>query len=142
MFSGRRARPVEVDLIAMEPERCNKCGATSFVPLSEHICDPAAAASYGKSVCIDCLWHGSSTTEELEAIPPGGACKHYDPEYWETSGWQRGWGDAAVMGLPDAIEILRREEAGRVEYLILGRKLRRPVVLGFDKTTGESWGEY
>jgi hypothetical protein len=126
----------------MKPERCDKCGATSFVPLSEHICDPSAVASHGKSVCIDCRWHGSSSAAELEAIPPGGACKHYDPEYWEAKGWKRGWGDAAVMGLPDAIEILRREDDGRVEYLILGRKLSRPVKLWFDKESGESWGSF
>ena len=126
----------------MKPERCSKCGATSFVPLPEHVCDPRAAAAYGKAVCMDCLWHGSSSAEELDAIPTGGACKHYDPEYWEARGWQRGWGDAAVMGLPESIEILRREESGRVEYLILGRKLRRPVKLWFDKVTGESWGSF
>ena len=126
----------------MEPERCDKCGATSFVPLSEHVCDPKAAASYGKTVCIDCLWQGSSSAAELEAIPPGGTCKHYDPGFWEAEGWQRRWGDAAVMGLPEGIEILRREDGGRVEYLVLGRKLRRPVTLWFDKGNGESWGSY
>ena len=142
LFAGRRARPVEVDPIAMKPERCERCGATSFVPLSDHVCDPSAAAAYGKVVCMDCLWHGSSSVQELEAISPGGACKHYDPEFWQAIGWRRGWGDAAVMGLPESIEILRREDGERVEYLILGRKLRRPVKLWFDKGSGESWGSF
>lgn len=47
-----------------------------------------------------------------------------------------------MTGLPDAIEILRREVVGRVEYLILGLKLRRPVTLWFDKESGESWGSF
>ncbi len=126
----------------MRPERCDKCGATSFVPLSEHICDPSTAASHSKTLCIDCLWEGSSSLEELRAIPPGGVCKHYDPEFSQAKGWQRAWGDAAVMGLPEAIEILRREDAERVEYLIVGRKLRRPVKLWFDKKSGQSWGDF
>jgi hypothetical protein len=46
------------------------------------------------------------------------------------------------MGLPESIEILRREDGERVEYLILGRKLRRPVKLWFDKGSGESWGSF
>jgi hypothetical protein len=100
-----------------KPEEKLACG-------SQH-----GTTSHGKSVCNDCLWHGSRTTEELEAIPPGGACKHYDPEFSQAKGWKRRWGDDAVMGLPESIEILRREDAGRVEYLILGRKLRRPVKL-------------
>ena len=59
-------RDRSVDPTDMEPERCNKCSATSFVPLSEHVCDPLAVASHGKSVCIDCLQRGSGSAEEME----------------------------------------------------------------------------
>jgi hypothetical protein len=43
-------------------------------------------------------------------------------------------------GLPEIIEVLRREDGGRVGCLILGRKPRRPVRLWFVKGSGESWG--
>jgi hypothetical protein len=106
-----------------------------------HACDPWYVAAYGKNVCMDCLLHNESTVEELNEIPIGGYCKHLTPEWWESQGWQRKWGDAAVMAWPE-LEILRRDDGDSFRYLILNGKLRRPVEIYAAKDGSDSWGSY
>lgn len=85
--------------------------------------------------------HNASSLEELRAIPKKGYCKHLTPEYWETKGYRRGWGDAAVCAFPD-LEILRKIGNDQVSFLILNGKLRRPVIISFDKETGYADASY
>lgn len=53
------------------------------------------------AICIDCARHdeiaagGSDVT-----IPLRHFCEHWRPEYWETCGYFRDRGDAAVMNGP------------------------------------------
>ena len=65
------------------------------------------------------------TQEEVDSLP---LCEHFTPEFWESQGFQRNWGDAAVMGFP-ILEILKKETASGTEFIILSDKLRRPVHL-------------
>ena len=113
---------------------CHKCGASwkTVACGGNHTCEPYDLATYGKHVCIDCSWHHGSTVEELTEIPIGGYCKHLTPEWWESQGWERGWGDAAVMQWPD-LEILCRHDGNSHRYLILNGELRRPVKISFAK---------
>lgn len=119
---------------------CEKCGA-DWIGKTAHTCDPWQVAAYGKHICIDCLLHHASKIEELTEIPIGGHCKHLMPEWWESQGWQRKWGDAAVVSWPD-LEILRREDGDSFRYLILNGNLRRPVEIYATKDGRESWGIY
>jgi hypothetical protein len=119
---------------------CEKCGVDWFGELP-HVCDPLGIAAHRKHVCIDCTWHRGATLEELQAIPAGGYCKHFTPEWWASQGWERGWGDAAVMAWPD-LEILRREDGDSFRYLILNGKLRRPVEIYAAKDGSSSGGSY
>jgi hypothetical protein len=123
--------------------RCDKCGATwtTVARSGGHTCDPFALAAHGKHVCIDCLWHHESTVEELTEISIGGYCKHLTPEWWASRGWERGWGDAAVMAWPD-LEILCRHDGDFHRYLILNGKLRRPVEISFAKDGSELEASY
>jgi hypothetical protein len=109
--------------------------------MERHTCDPRYVAAHGKNVCIDCLWHNGSTLEELQAIKDGSTCKHFDPLYWEAQGYQRNWGDAAIMALP-TLEILRKEDELSTKYLIIQPQLRRTVEIYIDKKTGYSWGSF
>ena len=61
------------------------------------------------------------------------------PEYWEKRGFVRNWGDAAAMS--PHFEVLRKQESGRVEFVILCPTfLRRPLIIS---TQDESaWGSY
>ena len=119
---------------------CEKCGVDWFGE-HLHVCDPLDVATHGKNVCIDCAWHHETTLEGLQAIPLGGYCRHLTPEWWESQGWQRNWGDAAVMAWPE-LEILRRDDGDSFRYLILNGKLRRPVEIYAAKDGSGSWGSY
>jgi hypothetical protein len=67
-------------------------------------------------------------------------CRHFTPEYWVRKGFDRGWGDAAVMNWP-LLEVLRRQEASRTEFVLLAPYgTRRPVVLYSDDP--RAWGAY
>ena len=70
-----------------------------------------------------------------------GYCKHLTPEWWESQGWHRNWGDAAVMMWPE-LEILRRDDGDSIRYLILNGKLRGPVEIFAAKDGSGSWGSY
>ena len=122
---------------------CRKCGVSwnTVACRGNHTRDPLALAAHGKNVCIDCSWHHGTTVEELTEIPMGGYCKHLTPEWRESQGWERDWGDAAVMMWPD-LEILRREDGDFFRYLILNGKLRRPVEIHAAKDGSSSWGSY
>jgi hypothetical protein len=95
------------------------------------------------TICMDC--NRPDPTEErlleLEAIPEGGTCKHFDPKFWEEKGYKQNWGDAAVGNTPH-LNILRRETENDVEYLILSCHTRRPVEIYMNKKSGYSWGSY
>jgi hypothetical protein len=88
-------------------------------------------------VCMDCSWHNAHPIPE--PTPEDYVCPHWTPEYWEAQGYQRNWGDAAVMHWPE-LEILRKEENGETRFVILApRVLRRPVELYAE---GFGWGCY
>ena len=71
------------------------------------------------------------------------------PEYWETQGYQRNWGDCAVMNWP-VLEILRGEfeRNGRkhIEYVLVGSALHGGYakIPAYVDSSGElqSWGEF
>src|SRR5216683_5241328 len=96
--SSRDGDPVKENWVSW-----HKCGVSWNMVAGggDHTCDPFDLAAHGKHVCIDCLWHHQSTVEELKEIPMDGYCKHLTPEWWASQGWERGWGDAAVMRWPD-----------------------------------------
>lgn len=84
-----------------------------------------------KYICLDCQFHD----EDQEGDFPGGDyCQHFKPEYWEAQGYERRWGDAAVMNWPH-LEILKRvqfEETDhpKTEFVVLApHAARRPVVI-------------
>jgi hypothetical protein len=118
---------------------CDRCGAARVS--EQHVCDPMEVAVYRKHVCLDCILHHASTLEELAQIPVGGYCRHLTPEWWESQGWERAWGDAAVMAWPE-LEILRREDDEQFRYVILNGNLRRPVKIYAMKDGSDSWGSY
>jgi hypothetical protein len=119
---------------------CERCGC-EYNEEFAHICDKWDAASMGKHVCIDCSLHHESTPKELRAIPKGGYCKHLTPEYWEKKGYQRGWGDAAVMAFPH-LEILRKDGEEATEFIILNGVIRRPVQITINRKTGSTGASY
>jgi hypothetical protein len=85
------------------------------------------------SVCIDCLVGGSNIEELKRLESEGYICEHWRPEFWESHGFVRDWGDAAVMNWPQ-LEVLRKElrEQGRIEvtFIVLAPYvLRRPLKL-------------
>lgn len=50
----------------------------------------------------------------------------WDPTEYAKRGWVRAWGDAAMMS--EYFEVLRKEEKGRVHFLVLCPTfLRRPL---------------
>ena len=70
-------------------------------------------------------------------------CEHWTPEYWEADGFQRNWGDAAIMN--EGFEVLRRQNFGdiAVEYVILCPEfLRRPARYYARGSIVHSWGSY
>lgn len=99
------------------------------------------------AVCIDCLLSDDSSGSDPK-IPLGHFCKHWRPEFWESRGYLRNWGDAAVMNWPH-MEILRSEERSddgtQVSFVILAPyAMRRPVVIRAS-TPGSNlhaWGSY
>lgn len=88
-------------------------------------------------VCIDCQYHQPQPS--LSREHPG-YCVHLTPDYWADQGWERNWGDAAVMAWP-TLEILKRRQSDRIEYLILNGELRRPVRL-YVTTSVNGWGAF
>ena len=68
-------------------------------------------------VCLDCNVHSSHAV--LSSIHPD-YCVHFTPEYWVGKGYERDWGDAAVMNWPN-LEILRKEAGQDCEFLVLAR---------------------
>ena len=75
----------------------------------------------------------------------GFICRHWRPSYWESKGFERNWGDAAVGNWP-ILEILRRAGAGRregqrTEFVILAPMfLRRPLIMY--SSDPSAWGSY
>lgn len=101
------------------------------------------------AICFDCQMRDSGqAVADDEMVRPGEFCKHWQPEYWETLGYQRSWGDAAVMNWPH-MEILRREKATdegvEVSFVILAPyAMRRPVVIKSlaPRDWSRAWGSY
>jgi hypothetical protein len=90
-----------------------------------------------KRICLDCSWHDAA--QNLSAFNGHSYCQHFTPEYWESMGYLRGWGDAAVMNWP-GLEILIKSSKSRTEFLILAPfSQRRPVILYGE---GDAWGMY
>lgn len=96
-------------------------------------------------LCLDCAWHKAAPLPT--PIPDDFVCIHFRPDYWVEQGFKRNWGDAAVGSWPK-LEILRKEEGGRVEYVILAPLVtRRPVRIYADRNEANegrqwSWGSY
>jgi hypothetical protein len=102
------------------------------------------------AICMDCALHDQAAMRQVaEGVPAGYFCKHWRPEHWEAEGYQRDWGDAAVMNWP-TMEILRREvrteQGTEVRFVILApHALRRPLMI--EATAGPetrltAWGAY
>lgn len=88
-------------------------------------------------ICLDCNLH--STMPALSSIYPK-YCVHFTPEHWVEQGYERDWGDAAVMNWPD-LEILRRQTAKECLFVVLApHSQRRPVVLHANDP--HAWGSY
>jgi hypothetical protein len=65
----------------------------------------------------------------------------WKPEYWVAKGYQRNWGDAAVMS--PFFEVLRKqdEETGYASFIILCPSfLRRPLSISAKDL--RAWGSY
>ncbi len=101
------------------------------------------------AICMDCLnarfdSNHKASTEDA----PGFICEHWQPEHWESRGYQRDWGDAAVMNWPQ-MEILRKEEVTdqemKVSFVILAPyAMRRPVIIYAKAPDNRiwAWGSY
>ena len=81
-------------------------------------------------VCMDCRFSVGVDAQEEPS------CPHFTPEYWESQGYKRNWGDAAVMMYPDLEILLKLDEHGQAAYVILAPAcgIRRPVMLK------DNWG--
>lgn len=88
-------------------------------------------------ICIDCGWHQKEPS--MSKLHPG-YCVHLTPEYWVEMGYERNWGDAAVMAWP-SLEILRKQQGTRIEFLVLNADMRRPVKLYLDAHVS-GWGAF
>jgi hypothetical protein len=94
------------------------------------------------AVCLDCNIERVSREGPPVELPEGFICEHFQPEYWESKGFKRNWGDAAVMNWP-SLEILRKETATEWIYIILSPfSSRRPVMIYSSKDGKSSWGGY
>lgn len=97
------------------------------------------------AICFDCA--NFETLPVPKPTPDGFICDHFRPEYWEKQGFQRNWGDAAVMQWP-RLEILRKEKSDvngdSVDYVILAPTVaRRPITLHAGSPENlTSWGGY
>jgi hypothetical protein len=77
-------------------------------------------------ICLDCKLHQTSAT--LSSSHPE-YCVHFTPEFWAEQGYERDWGDAAVMNWP-YLEILRQQTAQDCRFVVLApHSQRRPVEL-------------
>lgn len=90
-----------------------------------------------KHICIDCSLHRRREPEDVE----GEYCEHFMPDYWVEQGYQRNWGDAAVMMWPQ-LEILRRSDEDGTKFLILAPAtgIRRPVIIYSEDK--RAWGAF
>ena len=102
------------------------------------------------AVCMDCIVANASHEQDESGNPaPGYFCTHWRPETWVARGYERGWGDAAVMNWPH-MEVLRREEVTdtgtTVIFVVLAPyALRRPLQIGAavgPKEQLKAWGTY
>ena len=100
------------------------------------------------AVCFDCA--NFEALPVPKPTPDGYICDHFRPEYWVKQGYQRNWGDAAVMLWP-RLEILRKETKASgaiqpndlVEYVILAPTIaRRPITIFARGSDIQSWGGY
>ena len=57
--------------------------------------------------CLSCILGQDAPDEDYQLPEDAKFCRHFLPEYWQTKGFDRGWGDAAVMNWPH-LEILVR----------------------------------
>jgi hypothetical protein len=98
---------------------------------------------------MDCLVAAADIDDLRGKEREGYMCEHWMPEYWESKGYVRNWGDAAVMNWPH-LEVLRREtrsaEMAEVEFLVLAPfALRRPLKLFANAEPNQrftAWGAY
>lgn len=89
------------------------------------------------TLCLDCNLH--STSAVLSSIHPD-YCVHFTPEYWVEQGYERDWGDAAVMNWP-RLEILRQQTGQECRFAVLApHSQRRPVELY--SSDPHAWGVY
>jgi hypothetical protein len=88
-------------------------------------------------ICLDCRWHRQQPEMSKQHA---GYCVHFTPDYWEAQGWQRNWGDAAVMAWP-TLEILRKQQGNKIEFLVLCADVRRPVRL-YTEAHVSGWGSF
>jgi len=88
-------------------------------------------------ICLDCKLH--SIGAALSSMHPD-YCIHFTPEYWVEQGYERDWGDAAVMNWPH-LEILRQQTGQDCRFVILApHAQRRPVELY--ASDPHAWGAY
>jgi hypothetical protein len=88
-------------------------------------------------ICLNCNLHSSRVV--LSSIHPS-YCVHFTPEYWVDQGYERDWGDAAVMNWPH-LEILRQQTGQDCRFVILApHAQRRPVELY--ASDPHAWGAY
>ena len=81
--------------------------------------------------CLSCILGQDAPDEDYQLPEDAKFCRHFLPEYWQTKGFDRGWGDAAVMNWPH-LEILVRRDLGDSDegarFIILAPySARRPV---------------
>lgn len=98
-------------------------GELTHVAMAPEAIDPEEVVE-----CFDC---GLNDRRDSEIYGGNGKyyCRHFSPDYWVRHGYERNWGDAAVMNWP-LMEILRRETTDRCEFVILApQSTRGPVIL-------------
>ena len=71
-----------------------------------------------------------------DPLPEDYVCPCLDPEAYVKRGYERNWGDAAVMNWPH-LEILKKETTEGYEFVVLSpAHTRRPVILHVIKGKG------
>lgn len=103
---------------------------------------PTAVSLGIRKDLIEAIPHGPDTPDNWISAQDRRGHKDksvWDPQTWVDEGFERNWGDAAVMD--PCFEVLRRSvsEAGAAEYIVLcPTLLRRPLRFYF----AGSWGSY
>lgn len=94
-------------------------------------CPGVSSLTESRIDCLSCVLGQDAPDDDYQLPDDARFCRHFLPEYWQSKGFDREWGDAAVMNWPQ-LEILVRRDIGDSDegarFIILAPySARRPI---------------